>query len=116
MLFHFPAAVHPENCSTHKFPQSSFFYLLSVHPYIPLQILLLPALLLVGMLIFISPLILKMVGRMPEQSLFADHIFDMERILDKGGDLTFFAIYACAVLFMSLLCLFLAWKRFQVDR
>ena len=71
---------------------------------------------LVGMLIFISPLILKMVGRMPEQSLFADHIFDMERILDKGGDLTFFAIYACAVLFMSLLCLFLAWKRFQVDR
>ena len=71
---------------------------------------------LVGMLIFISPLILKMVGRMPEQSLFADHIFDMERILDKGGDLTFFAIYACAVLLMSLLCLFLAWKRFQVDR
>ena len=53
---------------------------------------------------------------MPEQSLFADHIFDMERILDKGGDLTFFAIYACAVLLMSLLCLFLAWKRFQVDR
>ena len=68
------------------------------------------------LLIFISPLILKMVGRMPEQSLFADHIFDMERILDKGGDLTFFAIYACAVLLMSLLCLFLAWKRFQVDR
>ena len=58
-------------------------------------------------LFLLSPLILKMVGRMPEQSLFADHIFDMERILDKGGDLTFFChIRLCSTAYVAIVFIF----------
>lgn len=71
---------------------------------------------LTGILVFISPLILKTVGRMPEQSLFTDRIFDLEKILNQGGDLTFFALYASVFLFASLGCLLWAWRRFQVDQ
>lgn len=71
---------------------------------------------LTGILVFISPLILKTVGRMPEQSLFTDRIFDLEKILNQGGALTFFALYASVFLFVSLGCLLWAWRRSQVDQ